>query len=153
MRLSMPALSATGLGRLYAIRKLSTTTTAAAATPSPPPPRRLSGDERDAQLAPLLRSGWKLVPAASSSRGADAISKTFTFSGPPLRLQSGFVSAFAFMARVAIAAEQANHHPEWFNVYDRVDVTLTTHDAGGLSERDVYLARVMDEAAAAAERA
>lgn len=55
-----------------------------------------------------------------------------------------FAEAFGFMARVAIVAEKADHHPEWFNVYNRVDITLTTHDAGGLSTRDVALARAID---------
>ena len=57
---------------------------------------------------------------------------------------SDFGEAFGFMARVAIAAEKADHHPEWFNVYNRVEITLTTHDAGGLSARDVALAEAID---------
>ena len=61
-----------------------------------------------------------------------AISRRFTFAD--------FSEAFAFMTRVALYAEKANHHPEWFNVWNRVDVTLTTHDAGGLSQRDVAMA-------------
>lgn len=60
-----------------------------------------------------------------------------------------FGAAFAFMTQVALAAEKANHHPEWFNVYNRVDVRLTTHDAGGLTERDMALAQVADAAAKA----
>lgn len=60
-----------------------------------------------------------------------------------------FCSAFAFMTRVALAAERANHHPDWRNVYDRVDIRLSTHDVGGLTERDFALAAVVDEAAAA----
>ena len=63
-----------------------------------------------------------------------------------------FVQAFGFMAQVALLAERANHHPEWFNVYNRVRVTLTTHDDGGLSMKDVELARQMDALAAALER-
>lgn len=55
-----------------------------------------------------------------------------------------FNAAFGFMARVALAAEAMNHHPEWFNVYNRVDIRLSSHDAGGLSERDLKLARVID---------
>ena len=55
-----------------------------------------------------------------------------------------FGEAFGFMARVAIAAEKADHHPEWFNVYNRVEITLTTHDADGLSERDLSLANAID---------
>ena len=57
---------------------------------------------------------------------------------------SDFGEAFGFMTRVAIAAEKADHHPEWFNVYNRVEITLTTHDAGGLSARDVALAEAID---------
>lgn len=60
-----------------------------------------------------------------------------------------FGAAFAFMTQVALAAEKANHHPEWFNVYNRVDVRLTTHDAGGLTERDLALAAVAEAAARA----
>ncbi|QIG78362.1 4a-hydroxytetrahydrobiopterin dehydratase [Stakelama tenebrarum] len=63
----------------------------------------------------------------------DAISRRFTFAD--------FSEAFAFMARVALLAEKADHHPEWSNVYNRVDILLTTHDAGGLSQRDVQMAR------------
>lgn len=63
-----------------------------------------------------------------------------------------FVQAFGFMAQVALLAERANHHPEWFNVYNQVRVTLTTHDDGGLSMKDVELARQMDALAAALER-
>lgn len=55
-----------------------------------------------------------------------------------------FAEAFGFMARVAIVAEKADHHPEWFNVYNRVEILLTTHDAGGLSQRDIDLARAID---------
>ena len=65
-----------------------------------------------------------------------AICRTFTFAD--------FAQAFGFMARVAIHAEKADHHPEWFNVYNRVEITLTTHDAGGLSARDAAMARVID---------
>jgi 4a-hydroxytetrahydrobiopterin dehydratase len=57
-----------------------------------------------------------------------------------------FVGAFSFMTQVALMAEQANHHPEWFNVYNRLRITLTTHDAGGLSQRDIALARRIDAA-------
>ena len=78
--------------------------------------------------------GWTLNDAAS------AISKTFKFSN--------FIEAFGFMTEAAITAEKLNHHPEWFNVYSKVEVTLNTHDAGGLTELDFKLARAMEKAAA-----
>jgi 4a-hydroxytetrahydrobiopterin dehydratase len=89
---------------------------------------RLTDAERDAALVRL--SGWTLRADGL------AIARTFVFAD--------FNQAFGFMARVALAAEKADHHPEWFNVYNRVEVTLTTHDAGGLSARDVALAQFMD---------
>ena len=66
----------------------------------------------------------------------DAIKRTFTFDD--------FAEAFGFMTRIAILAEKADHHPEWFNVYNRVEITLTTHDADGVSQRDVDLATKID---------
>ena len=83
--------------------------------------------ERDRHLADL--PGWTYDPAR---RG---IARTFRFAD--------FTEAFAFMARVALLAEKADHHPEWFNVYNRVDMLLTTHDADGLSMRDIDLARAI----------
>jgi len=71
----------------------------------------------------------------------DAVKKSFVFSD--------FNTAWGFMNRVALAAEKADHHPEWFNVYNKVEITLTTHDAGGLSDRDVKLAGFIEKAAAA----
>lgn len=73
--------------------------------------------------------------------GRDAIARAFKFKD--------FSEAWGFMARVALLAEQQDHHPEWFNVYNRVEVTLTTHDAGGLSGRDVKLAHAIDALVAA----
>lgn len=69
--------------------------------------------------------------------GRDAIHKSFRFDD--------FVQAFAFMTRVAKAAEDMNHHPEWSNVYNRVDITLTTHDAGGVTTKDLTLAAAIKE--------
>jgi len=71
--------------------------------------------------------------------GDDFITRVFKFED--------FVSAFGFMTQIAIHAEKANHHPEWFNVYNRVDVTLTTHDAGGVTDKDVKLAEIMNKLA------
>lgn len=88
----------------------------------------LNDTERHLALAQLPR--WAL------SDDAKAISRSFSFAD--------FAEAFGFMTRVAIVAEKADHHPEWFNVYNRVDITLTTHDAGGLSQRDVALALAID---------
>jgi 4a-hydroxytetrahydrobiopterin dehydratase len=93
---------------------------------------RLSDAERNAALAEL--PGWTLRDDAL------AIQRSLRFAD--------FNAAFGFMTRVAIEAEKADHHPEWFNVYNRVDITLTTHDAGGLSARDVALAGFIDRLAA-----
>lgn len=71
----------------------------------------------------------------------DAVKKTFVFDD--------FNAAWGFMTKVALAAEKADHHPEWFNVYSKVEITLTTHDADGLSERDVELAGFIDRVAGA----
>ncbi len=91
---------------------------------------KLNESERAADLAPLLESGWALI------EGRDAIIRKFQFKN--------FIDAFGFMTRAAIWAEKWNHHPEWSNVYNRVEVTLTTHDADGLSALDVKLAKKMD---------
>ena len=89
---------------------------------------RLTEEERGAALADL--SDW------TYDADRDAIKRSFRFDD--------FTAAFAFMTAVALMAEKADHHPEWFNVYNRVDIALTTHDAGGLSQRDVALARKID---------
>ena len=81
-------------------------------------------------LEPLMASGWSMVD------GRDAIAKDFVFAN--------FIEAFGWMTRAAIVAEKMGHHPEWFNVYKTVSVTLSTHDVGGLSELDVTLAKRMD---------
>ncbi len=95
-------------------------------------PRLLTQDERREMLSPL--SGWSMV------EGRDAIRKRFTFND--------FVEAFGWMTRVALTAERLDHHPDWSNSYRNVDVTLTTHSAGGLTERDIALAQAMDSYAA-----
>ena len=92
----------------------------------------MTGEDRQKAIAEL--DGW------TESAGRDAIEKSFRFGD--------FNEAFAFMTRVALEAEKMDHHPEWRNVYNRVDVTLTTHDAGGVTVRDVELARFMDLARA-----
>ena len=84
-------------------------------------------------LDPLLAAGW------SMAENRDAIAKTYTFRN--------FVEAFGFMTQAALVAEKMNHHPEWSNVYKTVNVVLTTHDAGGLTELDVKLAQRMDRIA------
>jgi 4a-hydroxytetrahydrobiopterin dehydratase len=78
-------------------------------------------------------AGWTDVD------GRDAIFRSYKFAD--------FATAWDFMSKVAIKAERMDHHPEWFNVYSKVDVTLSTHDAGGVTEKDVELAKFMDEAA------
>lgn len=95
-------------------------------------PERLSGRERSDALAAL--PNWSVV------ENRDAIRRELRFAD--------FAQAFGFMAEIVLVAERLNHHPEWFNVYARVDVTLSTHDAGGLTLLDVELARAIDAAAA-----
>jgi 4a-hydroxytetrahydrobiopterin dehydratase len=90
---------------------------------------KLTAKERDTALERL--NGWVY------DEGADAITHEFKFKD--------FLEAFAFMTRVALLAQAANHHPEWSNVYNKVTVTLTTHDAGGLSAKDVSLAEGIDK--------
>lgn len=92
----------------------------------------LTDAERAATIETLCQGpfGWSEV------KGKDAITKTFEFSD--------FNAAWAFMSRTALLAEKLDHHPEWLNVYNRVEVTLTTHDCDGLSKKDVQMARKMD---------
>jgi 4a-hydroxytetrahydrobiopterin dehydratase len=92
-------------------------------------PQKIGAEAALAQLP-----GW-----ATADGGRDAIVRSFKFKD--------FNAAFGFMSRVALMAEKLNHHPEWFNVWNRVDVTLATHDADGVTELDVRLAQFMDEAA------
>jgi len=90
-------------------------------------------DKIGAKAALAQLSGW------SAAEGRDAIVKTFKFKD--------FNAAWGFMTRVAQAAEKLDHHPEWFNVYNRVEVLLATHDADGVTDLDVTLAKIMDAAA------
>jgi len=92
----------------------------------------LTKAERKEHAAPLLDNGWRMVD------GRDALQKTFQFAN--------FRKAFAWMTEMAIWAEKLDHHPEWCNVYRTVDVVLITHDADGLTLRDVNLAKKMDAA-------
>ena len=92
---------------------------------------KLTDAERKAALAEL--PGWSAV------EGRDAITRTYQFKD--------FNEAFGWMSRVALIAEKMDHHPEWFNVWNRVEVTLSTHDAGGLTARDTKLAKKMDQLA------
>lgn len=91
---------------------------------------KLSDTAREQLLPPLFENGW------AHDEARDALTKTFKFDD--------FTSAFGWMTRAAIWAEKWNHHPEWSNVYNRVVVTLTTHDTGGLSSLDAKLARKLD---------
>lgn len=86
-----------------------------------------------------VREALATLPHWNFDEARSAISRSFRFAG--------FGEAFAFMTRVALAAERADHHPEWFNVYNRVEVTLATHDAGGVTRRDVALAEAMNRLA------
>jgi 4a-hydroxytetrahydrobiopterin dehydratase len=90
-------------------------------------------NEAERQGLPARLPGWSQVD------NRDAISKSFKFKD--------FNAAFGFMTRVALIAEQMNHHPEWFNVWNRVDITLSTHDAGGLTDNDVRLAEAIERVA------
>jgi 4a-hydroxytetrahydrobiopterin dehydratase len=92
---------------------------------------KLTGKARSDALANLKH--WKEVPER------DAIQRSLTFAD--------FNHAWGFMTKVALAAEKADHHPEWSNVYNKVEITLSTHDAGGLSDKDVALAKFIDQVA------
>jgi 4a-hydroxytetrahydrobiopterin dehydratase len=97
----------------------------------------LSTDARAEALPALGDTGWQAVP------GRDAIRKVWRFAN--------FSEAWGFMARVALRAEQLNHHPEWRNVYNIVDITLSTHDCDGLSDLDITLAKACDRLAGTAK--
>ncbi len=97
---------------------------------------KLNSAARRETLPALGEAGWRAVA------GRDAIIRTMRFRN--------FSEAWGFMSRVALLAERLGHHPEWSNVWNRVAITLTTHDAGGLSQRDIDLAREIDALAASA---
>ncbi|CAG9860030.1 unnamed protein product, partial [Phyllotreta striolata] len=94
---------------------------------------KLTPEERNTALSPLLNKGWSMV------ENRDAIYKEYLFKD--------FNQAFGFMSRVALLSEKMDHHPEWFNVYNKVQVTLSSHDVSGLSGRDVKLASFMEDVA------
>jgi len=93
---------------------------------------KLSDEERDIKLKPLLvGNNWSL-----DDSGRDAIKKEFLFKD--------FNEAFGFMSRIALKAEKMDHHPEWFNVYNKVNITLSSHDVNGISDRDIRLAQFIE---------
>jgi 4a-hydroxytetrahydrobiopterin dehydratase len=96
---------------------------------------KLTGQARKVAIAAL--NGWR------EADGRDAIAKTFLFKD--------FNQAFGFMTRAALIAEKMDHHPEWSNVYRKVDVVLSTHDAGGVTDKDIALAKAMDAIASSAD--
>ncbi|CAH0728493.1 unnamed protein product, partial [Brenthis ino] len=122
---SAPAINATAscAGRVIGFACVSTSSKRKMAD-------KLSQEERDSLLKPLLQSGWKV----QSNR--DALEKEFQFKN--------FNEAFGFMTQVALLAEKMDHHPEWFNVYNKLQVTLSSHDVNGLSKRDIKMASFMD---------
>ena len=93
--------------------------------------KKLGNKERVKAIKTL--KDWK------KTRGRDAIEKNFVFKD--------FIGAFSWMSRISLIAEKMDHHPEWFNVYNKVNVTLSTHDAGGVTELDIKLAKEMDKSA------
>ena len=102
-------------------------------TMSAPKRQKLDEEERNTALPSLRKAGWAEV------KGRDAICKEFVFKD--------FNQAFGFMTRVALKAEKMDHHPEWVNVYNKVQISLSTHDCSGLSENDVQLANFIEAAA------
>ena len=104
---------------------------------SAPKRQKLDEEERNTRLPSLRKAGWAEV------EGRDAIQKEFLFKD--------FNQAFGFMTRVALKAEKMDHHPEWFNVYNKVQITLSTHDCSGLSDNDVQLANFIETAAKSIE--
>ncbi|KAG8228105.1 hypothetical protein J437_LFUL000107 [Ladona fulva] len=94
---------------------------------------KLTAEERQSVLTPLTSAGWTMV------ENRDAIYKEYLFKD--------FNQAFGFMTRVALLADKMDHHPEWFNVYNKVQITLSSHDVNGLSKRDIKLANFIEKAA------
>nr|XP_027197929.1 pterin-4-alpha-carbinolamine dehydratase-like [Dermatophagoides pteronyssinus] len=92
---------------------------------------KLNDEQRKELLQPLLEQKWSM-----DKSGRDAITKEFQFKD--------FIEAFSFMTQVAMKAEKMNHHPEWFNCYNRVNILLSSHDVNGLSERDIRLAKQIE---------
>ncbi|KAI8929596.1 transcriptional coactivator/pterin dehydratase [Entophlyctis helioformis] len=132
----MPLLTATTMPTSLAATVLGTSAAATSRSyTTSKTPKALTPEQRETLLKPLVDGSgdWELV------EGRDAICKQFQFQD--------FPAAFGFMSHVAIVAEKMNHHPEWFNVYNRVEITLSTHDCGGLSVRDIQLANAIDAAA------
>uniref|UniRef100_A0A1I8PFF3 4a-hydroxytetrahydrobiopterin dehydratase n=1 Tax=Stomoxys calcitrans TaxID=35570 RepID=A0A1I8PFF3_STOCA len=103
----------------------------ATAVPAKKKMAKLTEQERSELLKPLLDAGWSMV------NGRDAIYREYIFGD--------FNQSFRFMTGVALLAEKMNHHPEWFNVYNKVQVTMSTHDVGGLSAKDIRMAKYMEE--------
>ena len=93
---------------------------------------KLQNETRNEVLEPLIQRGWSVLAER------DAVYKEFNFKN--------FNQAFAFMTRIALQSEKNNHHPEWFNVYNKVHITLTTHACNGLSNKDIALAKFIDMA-------
>ncbi|MGJ4896364.1 4a-hydroxytetrahydrobiopterin dehydratase [Bradyrhizobium oligotrophicum] len=110
----------------------------------PPRVRSIAAQEEIEMPQPLSTearaTALRELPGWSEAQGREAIARTFTFTD--------FNEAFGFMTRVALVAEKADHHPEWRNVYRTVEVVLTTHDAGGVTMRDIALAKAMNAIAA-----
>ncbi|XP_065563189.1 pterin-4-alpha-carbinolamine dehydratase-like isoform X2 [Artemia franciscana] len=94
---------------------------------------RLTGEDRTVKLSPVFSNGWKEV------NDRDALYKEFAFKN--------FNQAWGFMSMVALEAEKTDHHPEWFNVFNKVNITLATHECQGISDRDVKLATFIDQVA------
>ncbi|XP_051158694.1 probable pterin-4-alpha-carbinolamine dehydratase [Leptopilina boulardi] len=120
-----------GLGRSCIFKEFQVRGVSVATRKSKMP--KLTEEDRKTELAPLIATGWTIQTEK------DAIYKEFVFNN--------FNQAFGFMTQIAMQAEKMDHHPEWFNVYNKVNITLNSHDVNGLSRRDVKLATFMDKVA------